>query len=327
MGHGHFDKLAWQLYDNGNEIVRDYGAARFLNIEAKEGGRYLPENTTWAKSSIAHNTLVVDEKSHFDGKVGPASEKWPTQLYFSDATGLQVSSARIDGAYPGVAMTRTLIMPEIEGLEAPLVLDLVRAQSAESHQYDLPLHYSGHIMEYDFAAKVNTAARPVLGTENGYQHIWVDAVAKQADGKGALTAILDGRFYTYRFAANGPLVVILGESGASDPNFNLRREPLIVLRAQREGVASFATLLEAHGKYDGAAEQTVSSRSRVADLTHKRVGNYDVIRVTVKTGQRFAIAVSHNPDPEQTHGIIDGQDAIDFKGFAAVIELTGEERE
>ncbi|MDY7098145.1 MAG: heparinase II/III family protein, partial [Pseudomonadota bacterium] len=95
MGHGHFDKLAWQLYDNGNEIVRDYGAARFLNIEAKEGGRYLPENTTWAKSTVAHNTLVVDEKSHFDGKVGPASAKWPTQLYFSDKAGLPVSSAEI----------------------------------------------------------------------------------------------------------------------------------------------------------------------------------------------------------------------------------------
>ncbi|MEM8725813.1 MAG: alginate lyase family protein [Pseudomonadota bacterium] len=327
MGHGHFDKLAWQLYDNGNEIVRDYGAARFLNIEAKAGGRYLPENTTWAKSSIAHNTLVVDEKSHFDGKVKEASQFWPEQLHFSDADGLQVTSARIDSAYPGVVITRTLIMPDIEGLEAPLVFDLVRAESDEAHQYDLPLHYSGHIMQYDFAADVKTAARPVLGTANGYQHIWVDAVANEADGKGALTAILDGRFYTYRFAANGLLEVILGESGAGDPDFNLRREPLILLRAQREGNASFASLLEAHGKYDGAAEQTVASRSRVADLTHKRMGRYDVIRLTLKTGQRFAIAVSHNPDPSQEHAITDGADAIGWKGFAAVVELTGGERE
>ncbi|WP_217272050.1 heparinase II/III family protein [Sphingopyxis sp. BSNA05] len=63
MGHGHFDKLSWQYYDNGNEIVSDYGAARFLNIEAKDGGRYLPENESWAKQTIAHNTLVVDEKA------------------------------------------------------------------------------------------------------------------------------------------------------------------------------------------------------------------------------------------------------------------------
>ncbi len=321
MGHGHFDKLAWQLYDNGNEIVRDYGAARFLNIEAKEGGRYLPENTTWAKATIAHNTLVVDQKSHFDGKVAVANALWPEQLYFSDAKEVQVSSARIDSAYPGVVLTRTLIMPDVPGLEAPLVIDLVRAESDEPHLYDLPLHFSGHIMEFDFDVASQAAERRVLGEANGYQHIWVDAKASLGDGKGALTWILDGRFYTYRFAGNGPLAAILGESGANDPNFNLRREPLIILRAQREGTASFASLLEAHGKYDGAAEQTVASRSRVANLTHDHIDNKDIVRLTLKTGQRFAIAVSHNSDPEQAHVVTLNGEEIAWKGFAAVVAL------
>ncbi|MDJ0643021.1 MAG: alginate lyase family protein [Erythrobacter sp.] len=325
MGHGHFDKLAWQLYDNGHEIVRDYGAARFLNIEAKEGGRYLPENTTWAKTSVAHNTLVVDRRSHFDGKVKVANENWPEQLHFSDFHGLQVSSARIDSAYPGVAITRTLIMPDIAELEAPLVLDLVRAESSDPHLYDLPLHYSGHIMEFDFELQNRIAERPVLGAANGYQHIWVDAKASLENGKGALTWILDGRFYTYRFASNGPLNAILGESGANDPNFNLRREPLIILRAQRNGSASFASLLEAHGKYDGAAEQTVASRSRVVDLAHERINDKDIVRLTLKTGQRFAIAVSHNPEPDRAHSVaLDGEE-IAWTGFAAVVALTGGE--
>lgn len=326
MGHGHFDKLAWQLYDNGNEIVRDYGAARFLNIEAKEGGRYLPENTSWAKSSIAHNSLVIDQRSHFDGKVEVADKNWPTQLYFSDEAGLQISSGQIDSAYHGVAIRRTLIMPAIPGLEAPVVLDLVNAASEAAHQYDLPLHYSGHVMEFDFAARSYTAERPVLGDANGYQHIWVDAVADQQDGKGALTWILDGRFYTYRFAGNGPLEVILGESGANDPDFNLRREPMIILRAAREADgATFASLLEAHGRYDGAAEQTVASRSLVADLSHDQIGPMDIVRLTLKSGQRFAIAVSHNPDPEQAHSVTLDGDTIAWTGFAAVVALTGGE--
>ncbi|MEP3421646.1 MAG: alginate lyase family protein [Erythrobacter sp.] len=325
MGHGHFDKLAWQLYDNGNEIVRDYGAARFLNIEAKRGGRYLPENTTWAKSSVAHNTLVVDESSHFDGDVNVANANWPQQLYFADTPGLQVSSAEIENAYPGVSIRRTLIMAEIEGLEAPLVFDLVRATSDGAHQYDLPLHYSGHIMEFDFDAQGNVAERPVLGADNGYQHIWVDAQGAIEDGRGALTWILDGRFYTYRFAGNGPLVAILGESGANDPEFNLRREPLLMLRAQREGDATFASLLEAHGSYDGAAEQTLDSRSLVDSFTHDRVNGKDIIILTLKSGQRYAIAVSHNPDPEQSYNAILGRDEIDWTGFAAVVQLTGGE--
>ncbi|MEO0700485.1 MAG: alginate lyase, partial [Pseudomonadota bacterium] len=185
-------------------------------------------------------------------------------MHFDDAPGLQVSSALVEGAYDGVTIRRTLLMPTIPGLEAPLVIDLVHASSESAHQYDLPLHYSGHIMEFDFDVAGNTASRPVLGAGNGYQHIWVDAEATLPGGKGALTWILDGRFYTYRFAANGDVTAILGESGANDPEFNLRREPLIMLRAKREGDAHFASLLEAHGRYDGAAEQTLNSRSRVA---------------------------------------------------------------
>jgi len=321
FGHGHFDKLAWQLYDNGNEIIRDYGAARFLNIEAKEGGRYLPENTTWAKSSVAHNTLVVDETSHHGGDVRVADQYWPTQLYFSDAEGLQATSAEIDSAYEGVTMRRTMVMPTIPGLEAPLVLDLMSATSDAAHQYDLPLHYSGHIMEFDFAVENNLAGRPVMGTDNGYQHIWTDAQGTVESGSGALTWINDGRFYSYRFTGNGPMDVVLGESGASDPDFNLRREPLIMLRAQREGSAHFASILEAHGLYDGATEQTIASASLIADIAHDNTGGMDIVRLTLKSGQRYAIAVSHNASPDASHSVTVDGETIAWTGFVAVVAL------
>jgi hypothetical protein len=327
FGHGHFDKLSWQLYDNGNEVIRDYGAARFLNIVAKEGGRYLPENTSWAKSSVAHNTLVVDETSHFGGDVKLADQHAPTQTYFSDAPALQVSSAHIESAYPGVVMTRTLLMPQIPGLEAPLVVDLVSGVSSSAHDYDLPLHFRGHIIEHDFALENYTNARPVLGKANGYQHIWVDGRADLAGdaNKGALTWLLDGRFYTYRFAGSEPTEVVVGESGANDPNFNLRRQPLIMLSSKGVKTARFASLLEAHGSYDGAAEQTISSRSRVADLVHDTVDGKDVVRITLKTGERYALAVSHDPNAETSHAVTVGGDDLRWTGFAALIELGGAE--
>lgn len=62
MGHGHFDRLGFIMFDNNNDIITDYGAARFLNIEQKNGGHYLYENDKYAKQTIAHNALVVDEK-------------------------------------------------------------------------------------------------------------------------------------------------------------------------------------------------------------------------------------------------------------------------
>lgn len=323
MGHGHFDKLSWQLYDNGHEIVRDYGAARFLNIEAKAGGRYLPENESWAKQTVAHNTLVVDGQSHFGGDVDAADAVAPRQLYYSDAPGLQVSSARVDGAYPDVAITRTLVLADIPGLERPAVLDFVTAESATGHRYDLPLHYQGHIVELGFPVHSRVAERPVLGDANGYQHIWVDATATPPGGDAALTWLLDGRFYTYRFATDGGVEATLGETGANDPAFNLRREPVMLLRTRRAGGTTFATLLEAHGRDDGAAEQTVGSRSRVASLRHDRVDGLDVVRLKLTDGTDVAVAVSHDPNPAKRHAVrIDGR-TIAWSGFAAVIALAG----
>ena len=78
LGHGHFDRLGLLYYDNGDEIVADYGAARFLNVEPKFGGRYLPENETWAKQTVAHNTLVVDQSSQFGGDWQRGEELTPT---------------------------------------------------------------------------------------------------------------------------------------------------------------------------------------------------------------------------------------------------------
>lgn len=326
MGHGHFDKLSWQLYDRGHEVVRDYGAARFLNIEAKEGGRYLPENTSWAKQTVAHNTLVVDGRSHFDGKVEPANRIAPRQLYFSDRPGLQVSSARVDGAYDDVSITRTLILADIPGLEEPAVIDLVEADSANPHIYDLPLHYSGHIIELGFPVESHVEERPVLGERAGYQHIWVDARGRPPAGDAALTWILGPRFYTYRFATDGDTQAILGESGANDPNFNLRREPLVILRKQARRAAHFASLLESHGMYDGAAEQTVGSRSRIAAMRHHRLGGKDIVELVLKSGERVAVAVSHDADPAARHSVALGGEQLGWTGFAAIIRLGGEDK-
>jgi len=321
MGHGHFDKLSWQLYDNGNEIVRDYGAARFLNIEAKQGGRYLPENESWAKQTIAHNTVAIDMRSHFgaDDELGETIA--PEQLYFSDEPGLQVSSARVENVQPGVALQRTLVMADIPGLEEPTILDLMRAESDSSHTYDLPLHYQGHIMELAFPVESHVGARPVLGEDNGYQHIWVDAVARPEAGDTAMTWLLDGRFYTYRFVTDGSVQAILGESGANDPDFNLRREPMVILRARDKRDHAFVSLLESHGRYDGATEQTVASRSRVREMRHDRINGADVVRLTLADDSRIAIAVSHDTDESARHQVTLDGETLAWTGFAAVIEL------
>lgn len=321
MGHGHFDKLSWQYYDNGSEIVTDYGAARFLNIVAKDGGKYLPENESWAKQSIAHNTLVVDGKSHFDGDEKIADDNPPKQLHYAAGADFSVSIGEIATAYPGVTMTRAMASVAIDGLERPVVVDLLRVRSATTHSYDLPLHYSGHIIRTGPALQSNVKERPVLGSANGYQHIWVDATATPQPDNAYLTWQLADRFYTWRWVPVAGSQMILAETGANDPSFNLRREPIVIQRATVLDNALFAGVLESHGHYDGAAEQTTASDSQIRSITAESRDGADIMIIDALNGARVAVAIAHDADKAKAHSLIVGGDHIEWTGPAARIAL------
>ena len=146
LGHGHFDKMGLLVYDAGHEILRDYGAARFLNIEAKFGGHYLAENNKYAKQTVSHNALVVDETSHFDGDVDLGNANWPTLGNFVNEDGLKITSAEIATAYDDIRIDRAVAMIEDAAFSGPIVIDLVEAHSENVHSYDLPFHYNGHLL-------------------------------------------------------------------------------------------------------------------------------------------------------------------------------------
>lgn len=303
MGHGHFDKLNWLLYDNGNALVTDYGSARFLNIQAKQGGRYLRENTSWAKQTIAHNTLVVNQRSHFDGDLETAEAHAPKQLFFAGEGHTKLSTAEISSAYPGVTFRRTLAQLNVSGYESPLVVDVMRATSAKPAQFDLPLHYSGHLIDVSMSLKSNVAARPVLGREHGYQHLWVDAIGAPSSDKNYVTWLNDGRFYTYRVVPPSGAQMIFAESGANDPNFNLRREPVLIQRVTKASNVTFVSLLEPHGRHDGANETTVGSQSGVRALRHTRTADADVVHIELADGRNTILAIADAADGNATHSV------------------------
>jgi hypothetical protein len=312
MGHGHFDKLNWILYDNGEAIVTDYGAARFLNIEAKDGGRYLKENETWAKQTVAHNTLVVDETSHFDADWKSATAA-PRQLYFAGEGPTRASIAEMAGAYPGVTFRRALLQLSVDEFKSPLVVDLLKVKGGKPARYDLPLHYTGQLINTGFPLQSNVATRPVLGKANGYQHLWVDATGKPDATNGVVTWIEDGRFYSYRTATPG-VTMILGESGANDPRFNLRREPFILQRVDGASDAAFVSLLEPHGRYDAAAETTTGSESAVRAFTRERQGEVDVVTITLRNGASTVLAIADDTDPAKPHSLQIAGKAQAWKG-------------
>ena len=144
-------------------------------------------------------------------------------------------------------------------------------------------------------------------------------------GDGAfITWLLGGRFYSYRMAAQPDLQVILGESGANDPAFNLRREPLVIQRVEEAKETTFVSLLEPHGMSDGATEQTVDSQSLIASLRHRKHNGYDLVIVETKRGGKTVLAISNDTDPDKQHRAnIDGR-MVRWTGFAERIDLAGE---
>jgi oligo-alginate lyase len=265
QGHGHFDKLHFSFFDGGREVVPDYGFSRWINIEPKYGGRYLPENDSYAMQTIAHNTVVVDQRSQNDGKEDADEAVWGERHFFDAKTAsVQVMSARADRHYPGIAMQRTMFLIRDARLRYPVVLDLYRLESSAQHSYDYPLHFRGQLIAASVKYDAQNARREPLGTANGYQHIWKEATATTSEGV-QLTWLDGNRYYTMTAAGTPATEVIFGRTGGNDPNFNLTVEPLVLLRRNASNHV-FASVIEPHGYFNEAQERSEQARPRIQSV-------------------------------------------------------------
>lgn len=314
LGHGHFDRLGLLYFDNGDEIIADYGAARFLNVEPKNGGRYLPENTSWAKQTIAHNTLVVDQTSQFDGDWRVAEEA-PTSVFaFDDTAGASFAAAEIRAAYDGVNLSRVVAMVSAQTGEQ-YVLDIMRGQSNERHTYDLPVHFKGQLIETSVPFEYATNALTPLGESAGYQHLWktAESASLEADTVSDMSIVIDDQFYTFTYTADSAVTAYLTRLGANDPNNNLRNEQAVILRAEDENV-SFFSAYERHGRYDNDEEVTVFSGGSIERLYMERVGEVEIYTLSQRNGGTVFVVLSGSQDPDATHVLSHGGEEMSWTG-------------
>jgi len=303
LSHGHYDKLSLSLFEQSSEVLQDYGLARFVNIAQKGGGNYLPENTSWAKQSIAHNTLVLDETSHFGGSYDVGSQHHSElNFYNADSDILQVVSARENNAYPGVALLRTVVMIKDFGLEKPIILDIFKASTSSVHQFDLPFHYLGQILDTSFEYRAEPTLLP-LGESSGYQHLYLEGVGQTSDGIATFSWMNDDKFYTITSAVEETDSLLLTRLGANDPDFNLRRDPAFIIRRRSSGDTLFASIIEPHGSYDRVTESAVDSSSHVVNLTVIRDGaDYTAVTFELTSGEtKFFAMANNNADPNTVH--------------------------
>jgi oligo-alginate lyase len=319
MGHGHFDRLNINVFDKGNEIISDYGSARYIGIEQKYGGRYLPENTKYAAQTIAHNTVAVDEMSHFNG-ISDIGEKSHPEKYFSDYTNPNqlAASAKEDKAYPGVTMHRSVYLLQLTN--SKILLDLYAIKAAQKHQYDLAFPYNGQLIQTSFKYTPYTTSQEILGTKNGYQFLWKTAEATVTNNIAQVTFLNANSFYTVSSFIPDTTKIIFTKLGANDPNFNLRSDPSFIVR-RNAADNLFFNVLEMHGNYDTVNEFSTNSYTQVKNLNvllHN--DNYTICTVQVGKEIITVMQANNNNNATKKNKVTIGNNTYEWQGVYKIMK-------
>ncbi|EOX4807325.1 heparinase II/III family protein [Vibrio alginolyticus] len=332
MGHGNFDTLGITFFNRGQEVLREYGFCRWVNVEPKFGGRYLDENKSYARQTIAHNAVTIDEQCQNGFDVDRADSVHGLPHFFKvEGTEINGMSAFANDHYPNTDMQRSVFMLNLDELEAPLLLDLYRIEGEGEHQYDYSHQYDGQIVrtnfDYQSFGELNT-----LGDDFGYQHLW-----KVASGKVQDTALVswlqNNTYYTWLGTSssakqNGDNEVIFTRTGANDPSFNLRSEPAFILRSKGESTL-FASVLETHGYFNEEFEQSVNARGQVKDI---RVVGYNAVGsiVEITTEKSLVTVMISNvlgADDQTPHQVEMNGKTYSWNGFYSLeVNALGQEK-
>ncbi len=123
-GHGHPDKLNFVLFGLGQVIAPDPGTANYG----------VPIQAGWFRTTLAHNTLVVDQQSQ-----QPAQG---TCTAFIATNGFSAVMADAGKIYDGVRFHRTIAL-----VGEKLILFVDQVKSDAPHLYDLAYHNDGLFVE------------------------------------------------------------------------------------------------------------------------------------------------------------------------------------
>ncbi|MHC4986611.1 MAG: heparinase II/III domain-containing protein, partial [Planctomycetota bacterium] len=169
--HSHPDQLSITLYANGYLMAPDM----------KEHSYGHEGHIGWAKQTIAHNTVTVDEVSqypqrdHNDVWVGDTKEQpaFGTLVLFHPGEQLKAFRGLTDSVYEGVVLDRTIVLVD------SVVVDFYRCRSANQHQYDLALHVDGELAETD--VEFGEIEDELLSEQFGYNNL-IDVQRANAPG-------------------------------------------------------------------------------------------------------------------------------------------------
>ena len=148
-GHGHFDKLNLMLYANGREWLADIGRIGYTHKEYK----------TWAKRTIAHNTVTLNQADQF---VNTGKLLWVKSGHTA-AGEYAACAAESSGSYSDTLLRRYLF------LTPSMLVDVVEVKTEREATIDLAAHaITDSVVPGEELLPQKIAS---LGNDYGYQHL------------------------------------------------------------------------------------------------------------------------------------------------------------
>jgi hypothetical protein len=181
-GHGHPDKNGFILYAHGEIVAPDVGTHAYGS----------PLHTGWDKTTLAHNTLVVDGKSQ-----EPAQGKC---LAFGSERGVDFSVTDAGPIYPGVHFVRTAAM-----LTPEVIVFVDQIEADAMHTFDLAYHQVGTWEELP-------EGKPWSSNEGaGYKYFSEATVRVESSAKCALSTKISSSLHPWiTLAETEPTDVVTG---------------------------------------------------------------------------------------------------------------------
>lgn len=202
-GHGHPDKLNFVLYARGQVIASDPGTARYG----------VPIQRGWYRTTLAHNTLVVDE-----GSQRPTEGKC---IAFGSEKGMDYVIAEAGDIYDGVRFIRTAAL-----LDENLILFVDQIRCDREWVLDLVYHNRG------------TWAKMMDGTpwmppdKPGYRYLR-DATVREVEGGIELKVGMEDELETLITLVGGDRTEVITATGVGAHVED--RVPMVIFRRRAKG--------------------------------------------------------------------------------------------
>ena len=257
-GHGHHDKNHCLLYARGSVLMPDAGTHAY--------GSSL--HGSWDKTTLAHNTLVVDEVSQ--------AQSQGRCLAFGATGGADFVITDAGDIYQGVQFVRTAVL-----LNENLAVFVDQIRADREHVFDLICHFQGQWKKLPEGRPWTPPAAA------GYKHITSATTRTSATGLSAFTALDAGWENAITLAAGEPTEIVAGTGiGASTEDL----VPLLLMRRKTEH-----TVLVWAVAIDG--KPATLEITDVQDAAGKRLSTTAAIVATVRSGQQgWCLLV--NPDKQ-----------------------------